>query len=151
METQKTSPKWRKILLSVLCVVLAVILLVLVFAAVYMNRMFSLINRVEGTQETLSSSEIEELLKPSETRGEDYTGPAFSDEDIIMPTTPAEIIQGENVVNILLIGQDRRGGNKRSLSDAMILCTINKEKKTLTMNLKLAAENNDHSKKILAT
>ena len=27
METQKTSPKWRKILLSVLCVVLAVILL----------------------------------------------------------------------------------------------------------------------------
>ena len=33
----------------------------------------------------------------------------------------------ENIINILLIGQDRRPGEGRSRSDAMILCTINKK------------------------
>jgi len=50
-----------------------------------------------------------------------------------MPTAPAEIIETEQTINILLIGQDRRGTSGRSLSDAMILCTINMEKKTITM------------------
>ena len=43
------------------------------------------------------------------------------------------VIENENIVNILLLGQDRRGGTRNSLTDVMMLCTINKETKTLTM------------------
>ena len=43
-------------------------------------------------------------------------------------------ITGKNLINILLIGQDRRQyESTRQRSDAMILCTINKEKKTVTL------------------
>ncbi len=37
------------------------------------------------------------------------------------------------IVNILLIGQDRRAGEERSRSDAMILCSFNKSTKTLVL------------------
>ncbi len=50
------------------------------------------------------------------------------------PGDPEQIIGGDgNLVNILLIGQDRRPGQGRQRSDAMILCTFNKEKKTVSM------------------
>lgn len=39
----------------------------------------------------------------------------------------------KDVVNILLIGQDRVEGETRARSDSMILCTFNKKAKTLTM------------------
>ena len=41
--------------------------------------------------------------------------------------------EGDHIVNILLIGQDRREGQGRQRSDAMILCTINKINKTVTL------------------
>jgi len=41
--------------------------------------------------------------------------------------------RGSPIVNILLIGQDRREGEDRSRSDSMILCTFNKKARTLTM------------------
>ena len=40
---------------------------------------------------------------------------------------------GSGIVNILLIGQDRREGDPRSRSDSMILCTIQKETGKLTL------------------
>ena len=124
---------WKTVVLSILCVVLSVVLLAVVASAILLDRMLGKIDRVTGTEQTLSSSELHELLNPTETRGEDYTGPAYKDDEITMPTEPAEIIEKENKINILLIGQDRRGSSGRSLSDAMILCTIDKKAKTLTM------------------
>ena len=46
-----------------------------------------------------------------------------------------EIIKGKGVINILLVGQDRRYGEGKQpqRTDAMILCTLNVNKKTLTM------------------
>lgn len=39
----------------------------------------------------------------------------------------------DQIINILLIGQDAREGEDRQRSDAMILCTVNLHTKTLTM------------------
>ncbi len=133
MEKNKKKGRLKTVLLSVLCVILTLVLLAVVFAAVVLDRMLGKIDRVTGTQPTLSSSELHELLNPTETRPPEYTGPAYESDEITMPTEPAEIIDTNNKINILLIGQDRRGKTGRSLSDAMILCTINKETKTLTM------------------
>lgn len=40
---------------------------------------------------------------------------------------------GSGILNILLVGQDRREGENFARSDSMILCTFNKETKKLTM------------------
>ena len=41
--------------------------------------------------------------------------------------------RGRHVVNILLIGQDRREGEERARSDSMILCTFNKKTQQVIM------------------
>lgn len=41
--------------------------------------------------------------------------------------------RGSHVVNILLIGQDRREGEERARSDSMILCTFNKKTQQVIM------------------
>lgn len=131
MEKNKKKTSWRRTILVTLCVILSLILVLLIFAAVFMDRLLGSINRVPN-EHTLSSSELEELQRPEQTRGEDYTGPEYNATDITMPTE-AEIVEHEDIVNILLLGQDRRGGTKNSLTDVMLLCSINKERKTLTM------------------
>lgn len=133
MQNDNKKKSFKRVALISVCVVLSLILVVLIFAAVFMDRLLGSINRVPNGHETLSSSELEELIQPEQTRGEDYTGPAFNEGDITMPTEDAEVIESENIVNILLLGQDRRGGTKNSLTDVMMLCSINKETKTLTM------------------
>lgn len=132
MENNKKKVSTRRVVLICLCVFLALILAVLIFAAVFMDRLLGSINRVPNDQ-TLSSSEVQELLRPVETRPDDYSGPAINAEDVTMPEEDAQVVENENVVNILLLGQDRRGGTKNSLTDVMMLCSIDKENKTLTM------------------
>ena len=131
MKKNKTSG--QKIMMSVMCTLLAIVLLLLIVVAVFMETFLGRIDKVDPSQDTLSSEDLQELLRPEATRGEDYTGPAYNHDEIVKPSAPAQVIESENTVNILLIGQDRRGSTGRSLSDAMILCTINKKTKTLTM------------------
>ena len=111
--------------LIVLCVVLGLILVIMACATVYADHLLGLMNRVEkGQEETLSQEELDELL------GEGGSGPDDSD----LGWDDAELVKtSDNIVNILLIGQDAREGWGRSRSDSMILLTINKEKKTITM------------------
>lgn len=132
MENSRKKGSWRRGILIALCVILSLILVLLIFAAVFMDRLLGSINRVPNEQ-TLSSSDIEELLKPVETRDQNYSGPVIDASDVTLPSEDAEIIENDHVVNILLLGQDRRGGTRNSLTDVMMLCTINKETKTLTM------------------
>lgn len=132
----KTNRKksWKSVVLIILTILLVLVLLLAVAVAVTLDRFLGKIDRVTGTEPTLSPSELNALLNPSETRGEsDDNGSGYDSTDITMPTEPAQIIQSQNTINILLIGQDRRGSSGRSLSDAMILCTFNKETNTLTM------------------
>lgn len=133
MKNNDKKISWKRVTLTISCVILALILVVLLVAAVFMDRILGQINRVPSVQQTLSSSEIEELLTPDVTIGEDHTGPVFNVDEITVPTEPAEVIETDKVVNILLLGQDRHGGTKNSLTDVMMLCSINKETKTLTM------------------
>lgn len=134
MANARRKISWKSIVLIIICVLLVLVLLVATAAAVILDRFLGKIDRVTGTEPTLSPEKLNALLNPTETRGEsEDNGSAFHSDDITMPTEPAQIIESENTINILLIGQDRRGTSGRSLSDAMILCTFNRETKTLTM------------------
>ncbi len=125
---KKKTGSAKKTALIVLCVVLALVLAVIICVTAYIESWLNRINR-DVNNETLSSSAAEEILQGEPTG----TGPTVNEEDIDFGNAPTETIGGGEVINIMLIGQDRRGGEGRQRSDAMILCTINPNTKTLTM------------------
>ncbi len=122
-----SSLPWARIGLIVLCAVLAFVLTALITGTVYIENLLGQIRR------------------PSMDNNQPQPNPPSSDildnievpDDIIpdVPTAkPQTIIAHEDIVNIMLVGQDRRGGeNYLTRSDAMILCTINKRNKTITL------------------
>lgn len=136
MEKKKKTKSRKRTALKVLCIVLAVILVLLLAAVIgfklYVNGLLGLINR-NYDDSTMSSSEYEEFLKSqTETMHAGFTGDIIDPDDVQFGNhDPIE--SSSQIINILLIGQDRREGEGRARSDAMILCTINKAKKTLTM------------------
>ena len=75
---------------------------------------------------------MQAVREEEEKNGTGQTGPEM-DPDSIVWTEAETIGAGQDIINILLIGQDSRS-SKRSRSDAMILCTLNKATKTLTMS-----------------
>jgi LCP family protein required for cell wall assembly len=95
--------------------------------------MLGLIQRQPEQQETLSSSQLHEIENQTDPVDENFTGPVIDPSDVTWSTEPAEVVDEEHIINILLIGQDRRPGQGRQRSDAMILCSINKQTQTLTM------------------
>ncbi len=130
---KKKSGSGKRAALIVLNVVLAVILVLLICVTAFMERKDGRIDRMEK-QETMSSSEYEEFLKDQATESVD---PDFSGEtihgDVEWNQGEGLIENSDEVLNILLIGQDRREGQGRSRSDSMILCTIDLNHKSLTM------------------
>lgn len=119
---------WARIGLIALCSFLALVLLVLVVTTVYIESLLSLIHRpnIEGSQPTT------EYIEP--TLPSDFTGVTISPTDVTEPPEPSIVIAHEDLVHIMLVGQDRRPGeNYLTRSDAMILCTINKQTKTITL------------------
>lgn len=125
--------KVMKKLIITLCCIVGVLLILAGVAAVWINSLLGRIGSLDNSP-TLSPEQLESLLAQTDALDPDYTGPVYNAGDITLPTIPADIIvPSENVINILLVGQDRREGQPRLHSDAMILCTINKAKKTLTM------------------
>ena len=121
--------------LIVLCVLLGLILLVMACATVYADHLMGLMNRVDkGNEETLSQEELDQLLSDEILASGETAAPEVNEEDIDWGGGEAELVEtSDNIVNILLIGQDAREGWGRSRSDSMILLTFNKEEKTITM------------------
>ena len=95
--------------MKLLCLLLGVILAVMVSTTVYFQSQVGLL------------PSLEELQLPSLPQLSFGT----KDDQIGGP--------GSHIVNILLIGQDRREGEERARSDSMILCTFNKRTKQITM------------------
>lgn len=112
--------KRRKILKTVL-IVLAVILVLLLGALAVLYSLLGGINRLDQ-QPTLSQEQLNTIFGEGETV---ETDPVQNQAETIFSS--------KDTVNILLVGQDRRGGKSPERTDAMILCTINKSTKTLTM------------------
>ena len=117
----KGKGSWRKKLLITLCVILALILAALVGLCIAAESILGGLGSLDGSENTYSPEQMESILEQSEAETDPVVEQAES------------IFKGKNVINILLVGQDRREGQPRQRSDAMILCTINKEKKTFTM------------------
>ncbi len=124
---------WQKVSLSILCVVLALILIAMTFATAYVNKLLGKINRVpsgNGYTESFNWNIGTEETDPNST------APSVNETDITFSTTPAQSIDEGNrdgIINILLVGQDRRPGEGRQRSDSMILCSFNTNTGKITM------------------
>ena len=124
----------KKGLLIFLCIILGIVLVSMIGVTIFANSFLGKINRFDKEQETLSDEQIESILNETDPTEEGFDGEVLSGDDVNLPEENAELIdKSENVVHIMLIGQDRRPNQGRTRSDAMILCTINKENKSLVM------------------
>lgn len=123
----------QRFMLKLLCTVLGLILAAMLAVTVYVQYLMNQINFVDPDDGyTLSHQELEQFLAGETEAG---AGGSNIDPDNVDLGTPDTQIggKGSGIINILLIGQDRREGEARARSDSMILCTINKETKTLIM------------------
>lgn len=120
--------------LVVLCIVLGLILTALLAVTIYAQRLLNQINYINPEdQVTMSPEEASAYLATEETDPEG-TEPTMNEEDVDWGDEhDTQIGKEDNIINILLIGQDARPGEKRTRSDVMILCTYNKDTKTLVM------------------
>lgn len=121
---------WQRVLLAILLILLALIAAIVIFVITSLNK----INRVDPNQERLSQEEYDQMLETEEL-DPNATYPTVDENDITFSTTPdgKTIGQEEHIVNILLIGQDRREGEGRARSDSMILVSFNKNTNKITM------------------
>ena len=122
-----------RVLLVTVCTVLGLILAAGIGLTIYANYMFGQVGRLEGTDETLSQEQIDQIIAEDTVAPDATTAPVMDEEDVDWGENEGQVIESaDNIVNIMLVGQDSEG-NQRSRSDTMILVTFNKENKTITM------------------
>lgn len=136
MENDKNKKKGsvKRGLLITAVVVLALVLILLIVATVIISGTLNKLTRVDDLDITMSDEELQQILNETEPEDENFTGVVLDPEDVTLPETPVDLVDnGKNVVHILLVGQDTYSKTSRSRTDSMILCTINRSAKTVTL------------------
>ena len=124
-KSNKRIPVWCKILLGILIFLTIIIIAGVIF--VY-NKLGKINHMIEI--ETLPVEE--EFFEIDETAEADKDMIQLAPEDVTWSDT-VEVKGEDDIVNILLIGQDRRPGESRARSDTMIIASVNKTDKTITL------------------
>ena len=133
-QPQKPKKVW-KIILIVLAVIVLLLALLAVGLWIYIRSMLGLVNQVQETDPSFVATENTQPAStgvPEETQG----GTEATEESTEPEQTWPQVVSTQNVTTIMLVGQDNREGEsaeQHKLSDSMIMCTINRETKTLTM------------------
>ena len=136
MKKWEITPKKKRVLLIILCCFLSLVLLAGIAGVVvlgYIEGKLNLINK-KPDDSTMSPSEYQDYLENEDESAD----PGFTGEVVVDPTEDEEVeyvpLEGDNnIVNIMLIGQDRLPGEGRTRSDTMILLTVNKKTKEIMM------------------
>lgn len=126
MEKKKKVPAVIKVLL----VILGILILLAGFVYGYVFYKVGEIEKVDTSQEERLDP-ARESFETDENIPENVT--EMEESEVNWEGADPDVMKDQNVVNILLIGQDRREGESRQRSDSMILVTINKETKKLSM------------------
>lgn len=96
--------------------------------------MTAIVYAQEDTEEYVApEKETFEVAENIEELEADESIEKISPEEILWPDMEGDILDGKEVVNILLIGQDRREGESRQRSDTMILATLNLEENKISL------------------
>lgn len=129
--TQLKHYPWKRIGLIILCAVLSVTFIAMIFVTAFIESALGKINR-PGENNTFPPNLESIFTRP--TLPPDFTGETVDPSNVTLPPSPTDIIQHKDLVNIMLVGQDRRPNEHyRTRSDAMILMSFNKRTGTITM------------------
>lgn len=133
MKHNKKKRSAGRVLKGILTAVLAVILVGMAGLTLAANHFLGQIQYVDADDQTpMTPEEILDFLANLQDEEIDPTAETITDDDLHWGEHDTSIGRSENIVNILLIGQDS-SGNTRSRSDVMILLTFNKDTDTLAM------------------
>ena len=116
-----------KIFLIIVILLVVLVSGVVASGVVYYNSMLNLVTRPEATENILSDEQLEEILG--------YVPEKMEIQETQLPAetaAPKKEIQ-DNIINIMLVGQQARKNETAKLSDTMILCSINKDTETVTL------------------
>ena len=125
--------KKKNLALRILVIVLLVIVILLGCVALYINHLISLVSRPDDVKIPVAPTEtVSASVQPTqdnETLPTQETEPATTSPEDTWP----QIVSDENINNIMLVGQAAREGETHLISDTMILVSINRETKTVTL------------------
>ena len=126
---EQKAPEKGHAWVKVLVIVLAVILVIGALGAWFVVSKMNKIQKAQLAENQLSEEDLAGLLVEDPTQ-ETEAVPTETTEP--KPTDPDYGKMGK-VINVLLIGQDAREGEESKNSDTVILITVNKETKKITM------------------
>ena len=126
---EQKAPEKGNAWVKVLVIVLAVILVIGALGAWFVVSKMNKIQKAQLAENQLSDEDLAGLLVEDPTQ-ETEAVPTETTEP--KPTDPDYGKMGK-VINVLLIGQDAREGEESKNSDTVILITVNKETKKITM------------------
>lgn len=116
----------RKVL-NILLTFLLIFLILVLIGMGYTLAMLGKMNYVGQQEATISPAELENFIEQSKDT-EKTEG-----EDIVLDAVPGDRIENQNMIHILLIGEDARPGEGRGRSDAMLLCSFDTAARKLTV------------------
>lgn len=125
---------WLRVLLISFACIIGLLLVGVIALFIIGNNLLNKMERTPSVSTTMSKEQIEQYIRENtETMDPNFTGEVLTDEDIDWGTMEVETIpQGEHIINFLLVGKDRiSSGICRT--DSIILCTINKSTKQITL------------------
>ena len=116
-------------------ILLAVILLIVAFVFSKISRI-NFVNKSDFTRSSASSDEHGVLaLDKDKNSGKDIDQDAIKKiNSKLAKNLPSDIIFDENILNVLLIGVDSREAEEQSLSDSMILASIDLKHNKIHLN-----------------
>lgn len=135
-QKEKQPLGWKKTLLIVLIVIVVLAIIAVAAGIMYYNSKLNLINRPEVETKNPSQEEIDAILSYVPSDNIIYESTEATTEPTVATTEdPTYYEEGKlgKIVNIMVVGQSSRDVEAGKMSDTMMLCTINKETKTLTL------------------
>lgn len=124
MDTNKKKKKWPAVLLALLLLM-----------GVSAGGVFGVVNHYLNKINDADTSQQEIVPPEQETFGdgsEEGAGEPVEDPDSVV-WDGVQPIDCKGLINVMLVGQDRREGQGRQRSDAMILCSINPNTKQVSL------------------
>jgi LCP family protein required for cell wall assembly len=121
----KKLSKKKQAVLWVLLIFTISLLAISVTAYFYLQYMLNLINRTDNDPVVVNPDD--EFFDVDE----EGTGEELNPDDVLWPDNNNGVYRDKDIINILLIGQDRRPGESRARSDSMMIATFNRKNNTI--------------------
>jgi len=125
-----------RILLMVAAALLTTVIIGMIAGIFYYQSLLDRIPRAEHTPGTVSREEMDSILDQNPdvpAQSEHYVQTEAPTEPDIFVPDPEAPRTGEEILNVMVIGQSARPGELYHMADSMILVTVNKVTKTMTL------------------